>query len=209
MTERKGIVGEKLGMTQVFVETRAVPVTVIKAGPNVVAQIRTQDADGYDAVQLAYGQVAPRHVNKPSKGHFDKAGAEPQRHLVELRTDDAGGYELGQTITADVFAPGDMVDVVGVSKGRGTSGVMRRHNFKGQRATHGVKKVHRHPGSIGQHTDPSRVWKGKRMAGQYGNTRSTMRNLLVHQIDKDSHMLLVRGAVPGARNGYVMIRKAD
>jgi large subunit ribosomal protein L3 len=139
-----------------------------------------------------------------------KAGCEPQRFIREFRTDgEQHGLEVGKVLSAEVLEGVKYVDVIGISKGRGTSGVMRRHNFKGQRATHGVKKVHRHPGGIGAHTDPSRVWKGKRMAGQYGNERSTMRNLLVQQIDKDSHMLLVRGAVPGTRNGYVMIRKAD
>ncbi len=139
-----------------------------------------------------------------------KAGCEPKRFVREFRTDGVEhGLEVGKVISAEILEGVKYVDVVGTSKGRGTAGVMKRHNFKGQRASHGVKKVHRHPGGIGAHTDPSRVWKGKRMAGQYGNTRSTMRNLLVHQIDKDSHMLLVRGAVPGARNGYVMIRKAD
>jgi large subunit ribosomal protein L3 len=139
-----------------------------------------------------------------------KAGCEPQRFIREFRTDgEEHGLEVGKVLSADALEGVKYVDIVGVSKGRGTSGVMRRHNFSGQRATHGVKKVHRHGGSIGQHTDPSRVWKGKRMAGQYGNERSTMRNLMVQQIDKDSHMLLVRGAVPGARNGFVVIRQAD
>ena len=145
MTDVKGIVGEKLGMTQLFVETRAVPVTVIKAGPCVVAQIRTREVDGYDAVQLAYGQLPERHVNQPTKGHFEKAGAEPARHLVELRTDDAGSYAPGQAVTADVFDAGDTVDVVGVSKGKGFSGVMKRHGFSGLRASHGVKGKHRSP----------------------------------------------------------------
>jgi large subunit ribosomal protein L3 len=205
---RKGIVGEKLGMTQIFVETRAVPVTVIKAGPNMVTQIRTQDADGYDAVQLAYGQVALRHVTQPEKGHFEKAGVEPQRHLVELRTDDAGTYELGQTITADLFEVGDTVDVVGVSKGKGFSGVMRRHGFAGLRSSHGVHKKHRHPGAIGACATPSRVFKGMRMAGQHGNSRVTVLNLEVVSVDAERGFLLVKGAVPGPRGGLLMVRSA-
>ncbi len=208
MTETKGIVGEKLGMTQVFVETRAVPVTVIKAGPCVVTQIRTQAGDGYDAVQMAYGQLAPRHVNKPTKGHFDKAGAEPQRHLVELRTDDAGSYEPGQLITADLFAPGDKVDVVGVSKGKGFSGVMRRHGFSGLGGSHGVHKKHRSPGSIGACATPSRVFKGMRMAGQHGNARVTVLNLEIVSSDPERGLLLVKGAVPGPEGGLVMVRAA-
>ncbi len=208
MTDVKGIVGEKLGMTQIFVETRAVPVTVLKAGPCIVAQVRTKDRDGYDAVQLAYGQVAPRHVNKPAKGHFDAAGAEPRRHLVELRTDDAGDYTPGQEVTAGVFAPGDLVDVVGVSKGKGMTGVMRRHGFSGLRSSHGVHKKHRSPGSIGACATPSRVFKGMKMAGQHGNTRVTVLNLEVVQSDPERGLLLVKGAVPGPEGGLVMVRSA-
>jgi large subunit ribosomal protein L3 len=208
MTTTKGIVGEKLGMTQIFVETRAVPVTVIKAGPNVVTQVRTQDADGYDAVQLAYGAMRPRDVNKPSKGHFDKAGVEGGKHLVELRTDDASSYEAGQELKADVFAVGDTVDVVGVSKGKGFTGVMKRHGFSGLRASHGVKRKHRSPGAIGACATPSRVFKGMRMAGQHGSRRVTMLNLEVIQVDPERNLLLVRGAVPGATGGLVMVRSA-
>lgn len=208
MTDVKGIVGEKLGMTQLFVETHAVPVTVLKAGPCVVAQIRTQETDGYDAVQLAYGQLAPRHVNKPTKGHFDKAGTEPTKHLVELRTDDAGTYEVGQPVTADVFAPGDTVDVVAVSKGKGFSGVMKRHGFRGLGAGHGVERKHRSPGAIGACATPSRVFKGMRMAGQHGNQRVTVLNLEVVQVDAERGLVLVKGAVPGPKGGLVMIRSA-
>jgi large subunit ribosomal protein L3 len=207
MTETKGIVGEKLGMTQIFVETRAVPVTVLKAGPCVVTQIRTVETDGYDAVQLSYGQLRPRDVTKPAKGHFDKAGAEPARHLVEMRTD-TGGYELGQRLGADVFEVGELVDVVGVSKGKGTSGVMRRHGFAGLRASHGVHKKHRHPGAIGACATPSRVFKGMRMAGQHGNSRVTVLNLEVVQVDPERGLLLVKGAVPGPDGGVVMVRSA-
>jgi large subunit ribosomal protein L3 len=208
MGDVKGIVGEKLGMTQIFVETRAVPVTVLKAGPCVVAQVRTRDADGYDAVQLAYGQMRPRDVNRPSKGHFDKAGAEPMRHLVELRTDDASTYTPGQRVTAEIFAPGELVDVVGVSKGKGFTGVMKRHGFAGLRASHGVERKHRAPGSIGACATPSRVFKGMPMAGQAGNQRVTVLNLEVVQSDPERGLLLVRGAVPGPNGGLVMVREA-
>jgi large subunit ribosomal protein L3 len=208
MTETKGIVGEKLGMTQIFVETHAVPVTVIKAGPCVVTQVRTQDTDGYDAVQLAYGQIRPRDVKKPSQGHFDKAGVDATRHLVEMRTNGSGDYALGQEVRADVFAPGDKVDVVGVSKGKGFSGVMRRHGFAGLRGSHGVHKKHRSPGSIGACATPSRVFKGKRMAGQHGNSRVTVLNLEVVQSDPERGLLLVKGAVPGPNGGLVMVRNA-
>jgi len=208
MTELKGIVGEKLGMTQVFVDTRAVPVTVLKAGPCVVAQVRTRDADGYDAVQLAYGTVRPRDVSKPTQGHFDKAGAEPARYMVELRTDDAGSYEPGQQLTVDLFAPGETVDVVGVSKGKGFAGVMKRHGFAGLRGSHGVERKHRSPGSIGACATPSRVFKGMPMAGQAGNQRVTVLNLEVVQSDPERGLLLVRGAVPGPNGGLVMVRSA-
>ncbi len=208
MPDVKGIVGEKLGMTQIFDETRAVPVTVIKAGPCFVTQIRTQQVDGYDAVQLAYGQIAPARVNKPEKGHFDKAGAEPMRHLVELRTADAGTYTMGQELRVDLFEPGDTVDVVGVSKGKGFSGVMRRHGFSGLRSSHGVHKKHRSPGAIGACATPSRVFKGMRMAGQHGNTRVTVLNLEVVRSDPERGLLLVKGAVPGPAGGLVMVRSA-
>ena len=208
MADIKGIVGEKLGMTQLFVETRAVPVTVLKAGPCVVTQVRTQDVDGYDAVQLAYGAVRPRAVNRPAKGHFDKADVEPARHLVELRTDDASSYAAGQEVKADVFSPGDKVDVVGVSKGKGFSGVMKRHGFSGLRASHGVKRKHRHPGSIGACATPSRVFKGMRMPGQLGNQRVTVLNLEVVRSDPERGLLLVKGAVPGPSGGLVMVRSA-
>jgi large subunit ribosomal protein L3 len=208
MTDTKGIVGEKVGMTQIFVETRAVPVTVIKAGPCVVTQVRTQATDGYDAVQLAYGVLRPRDVTKPVQGHFDKADAEPSRHLVELRTDGEGAYELGQQVTADVFTVGEKVDVVGVSKGKGFSGVMKRHGFAGLRGSHGVHKKHRSPGAIGACATPSRVFKGMRMAGQTGNQRVTVLNLEVIQSDPERGLLLIKGAVPGPNGGLVMVRSA-
>jgi large subunit ribosomal protein L3 len=208
MPDIKGIVGEKLGMTQIFVETRAVPVTVLRAGPCVVTQVRTIERDGYDAVQLAYGTMRPRDVSKPTQGHFDKAGAEPARYLVELRTDDAGTYEPGQQVTVDAFATGEMVDVVGVSKGKGFSGVMKRHGMAGLRGSHGVHKKHRSPGAIGACATPSRVFKGMRMAGQSGNQRTTVLNLEVVQSDPERGLLLVKGAVPGPNGGLVMVRSA-
>ncbi len=208
MTEVKGIVGEKLGMTQIFVETRAVPVTVLKVGPCVVTQIRTQETDGYDAVQLAYGTVRPRNVTKPAAGHFEKAGVEAQRHIVELRTDDAGSYQTGQELTVEQFAVGELVDVVGVSKGKGFAGVMKRHGFSGLRSSHGVHKKHRSPGAIGACATPSRVFKGMRMAGQMGNQRTTVLNLEVVQSDPERGLMLVKGAVPGPNGGLVMVRSA-
>ena len=204
----KGILGTKLGMTQIFDDTRAVPVTVIKAGPCVVAQIKSQERDGYDAVQLAFGDVRPGAVTKPMQGHFDASGAEPHRHLVELRTADASSYEPGQELRADVFEIGDVVDVVGVSKGKGTAGVMKRHGFAGLKGSHGTHRVHRAPGSIGACATPSRVFKGMRMAGQHGNARVTVLNLQVVQADPERNLLLVKGAVPGPEGGLVMVRSA-
>lgn len=204
----KGILGTKLGMTQVFDDTRAVPVTVIKAGPCVVAQIKTEERDGYDAVQLAFGDVRPNKVTKPMKGHYEANSAEPRRHLVELRTADAGTYEPGQELRADLFDAGDTVDVVGVSKGKGFAGVMKRHGFGGLKASHGTHRVHRAPGAIGACATPSRVFKGMRMAGQHGNERVTVLNLTVVQADPERNLLLVKGAVPGPEGGLVMVRSA-
>jgi large subunit ribosomal protein L3 len=204
----KGILGEKLGMTQIFDDTRAVPVTVIKAGPCFVTQIKTQEKDGYEAVQLAFGTVDPRRLTKPERGHFKKHGDTPARHLVELRTDDASSYTPGQEITADVFQPGERTDVIGVSKGKGFSGVMKRHNFGGLKASHGTEKVHRSPGAIGACATPSRVFKGTRMAGQMGNERVTILNLEVVGADPERNLLLLRGAVPGPKGSLVMVRSA-
>jgi large subunit ribosomal protein L3 len=204
-----GILGTKLGMTQVFDENnRIVPVTVVQAGPNVVTQVRTPDKDGYTAVQLAFGAIAPRKVNKPERGHFDKAGTTPRRHLVELRTSDAGEYEIGQEITASVFDTGAVVDVVGTSKGKGTAGVMKRHGFKGLGASHGTQRKHRSPGSIGGCATPGRVFKGLRMAGRMGNARVTTQNLTVHRVDEERGLLLIKGAVPGPRGGLVLVKTA-
>jgi large subunit ribosomal protein L3 len=208
MAETRGILGTKLGMTQIFDDTRAVPVTVIKAGPCVVSQVKTRGSDGYDAVQLAFGTVRPRDLTKPMKGHFESHDAKPGRSVVELRTDDAASYQPGQEITVDVFQPGDLVDVVGVSKGHGTSGVMKRHGFHGLKASHGTERKHRAPGAIGACATPSRVFKGMPMAGQFGNARVTVLNLEVVQADAERGLLLVKGAVPGPNGGLVMARSA-
>jgi large subunit ribosomal protein L3 len=207
--QRKGVLGEKLGMTQVFDdEGRIVPVTVVQAGPCVVTRVRTPDADGYSAVQLGFGQIDPRKVNKPLTGHFDKAGVTPRRHVVELRTEDAAEYELGQEITVEVFEAGQRIDVTGRSKGKGTAGVMKRHGFKGLSASHGTQRKHRSPGSIGGCATPGRVFKGLRMAGRHGNTRTTVQNLTVHAIDADKGLLLIKGAVPGPNGGLILVRSA-
>jgi large subunit ribosomal protein L3 len=209
----QGVLGEKLGMTQVFdANNRMVPVTVVKAGPCVVTQIRTPDKDGYSAVQIAYGAIDPRKVNKPETGHFAKAGVPPRRYLVEIRTDDVSDYTVGQEIAADVFTPAEgsvlRVDVVGTSKGKGYAGVMKRHNFKGLGAAHGVHRAHRKPGSIGACATPARVFKGTRMAGRMGHVRTTTQNLTVHAVDVERGLLIIRGAVPGPRGGMVLVRTA-
>lgn len=211
MTDRQitGILGTKLGMTQVFDENnRVVPVTVVQAGPNVVTQVRTTENDGYVAVQLAFGAIDPRKVNKPRTGHFAKAGTTPRRHLVELRTNDAGEYTIGQEITAEVFDAGATVDVVATSKGKGFAGVMKRHGFSGLGASHGVQRKHRSPGSIGGCATPGRVFKGLRMAGRMGVARVTTQNLTVHRVDAERGLLLIKGAVPGPRGGLVLVKSA-
>jgi large subunit ribosomal protein L3 len=208
MAEIKGILGTKLGMTQIFDDTRAIPVTVIQAGPCVVAQIKTEETDGYRAVQLAFGGVRRNGVTKPMRGHFEKSGAEPGRHVVELRTDDAESYTPGQEIRVDVFAAGDRADVVGVSKGHGFAGVMKRHGFAGLSSSHGTERKHRSPGAIGACATPSRVFKGMPMAGQMGNARVTVLNLEVVQADPERNLLLLKGAVPGPNGGLVMVRSA-
>jgi large subunit ribosomal protein L3 len=207
--QMKGILGTKLGMTQIFDENnRIVPVTVVKAGPNVVTQIRNQESDGYVAVQLAFGAIDPRKINKPEAGHFGKAGVTPRRFLAELRTTDAADYELGQEITAEVFEAGQVIDATGTTKGKGTAGVMKRHGFKGLGAGHGVQRKHRSPGSIGGCATPGRVFKGLRMAGRMGNVRVTTQNLKVHQVDGESGLILIKGAVPGPKGGLVFLRTA-
>ena len=206
----KGLLGTKLGMTQVWDENnKLVPVTVVQIAPNVVTQLRTVEKDGYEAVQIAYGQIDPRKANKPATGHFDAAGVTPRRHLTEVRTSDAADYSLGQELTVEgTFEAGQLVDVVGTSKGKGFAGVMKRHNFKGVSASHGSHRNHRKPGSIGASSTPSRVFKGMRMAGRMGGDRVTVLNLRVHAVDAEKGLLLVKGAVPGARGRIVFVRNA-
>jgi len=200
-----GILGKKIGATQIFAEDGAVvPVTAIEAGPCTVTQVKSMDSDGYNAVQLGFGES--KRLNKPERGHLKKLGA--FRHLREFRSEDIAGIEPGQKVSIDIFQPGDIVDVVGTSKGRGFAGVVKRHGFSGGPKTHGQSDRHRAPGSIGGGTDPGMVWKGLRMAGHMGNARVTVRNLKVIKADPDRNLLLVRGAVPGARNGLLIIKKS-
>ena len=207
---QRGFLGEKLGMTQVFDENnRIIPVSVVKAGPCVVTQIRKPEVDGYSAVQLGFGEIDPRKVNQPMKGHFEKASVTPRRHIVELRTDDAASYEIGQEITADIFEAGALVDVTGTSKGKGTAGVMKRHGFHGLRASHGVHRKHRSPGSIGGCATPGRVFKGLKMAGRMGVDRVTVQNLTVHAVDAERGLILIKGAIPGNKGGLVVLRSAS
>ena len=203
------VLGTKLGMTQVWDEAgRLVPVTVVQVGTNVVTQIRTADVDGYAAVQLAYGAIDPRKVTQPLKGHFAKAGVTPRRHVTEIRTSNAGEFNLGQELTAEAFEAGSVVDVVGTTKGKGTAGVMKRPGFHGVGASHGAHRNHRKPGSIGGASTPSRVFKGVRMAGRMGVDRQTTQTLTVHAVDAEKGLLLVKGAVPGPKGGVVLVRSA-
>ena len=205
----KGLLGTKLGMTQLWDENnRIVPVTVIQAGPCVVTQVRTPELDGYSAVQLGYGAKKARKTTKPEAGHFDKAGVTPRRHLVEVRTKDAAEYSLGQELTADTFAPAEIVDVIGVTKGKGTAGVMKRHGFRGLGAGHGVHRKHRAPGSIGQSSTPSRVFPGMRMAGRMGVEKVTVQNLTIHEVDAERGLILVKGSIPGPKGALVVVRTA-
>jgi large subunit ribosomal protein L3 len=205
----KGVLGTKLGMTQVFDDDgKMVPVTVVAAGPCVVTAVRTPDAHGYAAVQLAYGEIDPRRVNKPEAGHFTRAGVTPRRYLVELRTDDASDYTLGQEVTAEAFRAGELIDVTARSKGKGFAGVMKRHGFRGLSASHGTQRKHRSPGSIGGCATPGRVFKGVRMAGRMGGVRTTAPNLTLHGVDADRGLLLIKGAVPGPSGGLVLVRSA-
>jgi large subunit ribosomal protein L3 len=208
MPDFKGILGEKLGMTQIFDDARAVPVTVIKAGPCFVAQVKTPEKDGYTAVQLSFADTRKRGAGKPMQGHFDAHGGKPGRYVVELRTDDASSYTPGQEIKADIFSPGEHADVVGVSRGKGFAGPMKRHGFGGLPASHGTERKHRSPGAIGACATPSRVFKGTRMAGQMGNERVTVLNLEVVHTDPERNLLLLRGAVPGPPGGLVMVRSS-
>ncbi|MBN9150742.1 MAG: 50S ribosomal protein L3 [Cryobacterium sp.] len=203
----KGLLGTKLGMTQVWdSNNKLIPVTVIEISPNVVTQVRTPEVDGYSAVQIAYGQIDPRKANKPATGHFAKAGVTPRRHLTEVRTADAAEYAPGQELAVDIFEAGKRVDVVGTSKGKGFAGVMKRHNFQGVSASHGAHRNHRKPGSIGASSTPSRVFKGMRMAGRMGGDRVSVLGLTVHAVDAEKGLLLVKGAVPGARGRIVFVR---
>ena len=204
------LLGEKVGMTRIFDDAaRAIPVTVIKAGPCRVTQIRTEEKDGYSALQLAYGTIPPRKANKPRLGHFAKAGVEPARHLVEIRLDDVDGFELGQEIrVGDLFEAGARADVTGVSKGKGFQGVMKRHNFRGQGASHGAHKIHRSPGAIGACATPSRVFKGTKLPGRMGAERTTVLNLVVVGVDAERNLLVLHGSVPGPKGGLVFVREA-
>jgi large subunit ribosomal protein L3 len=203
------LLGTKLGMTQVWDDAgRVVPVTVVQVDTNVVTQVRTPEKDGYSAVQLAFGAVDPRRVTKPLKGHFEKAGVTPRLHLAEIRTANAESFNLGQEISAEVFQAGQTVDVTGTTKGKGTAGLMKRHGFRGVSASHGSHRNHRHAGSIGSSSTPSRVFKGLKMAGRMGHAQKTVLNLIVHSADTEKGLLLIKGAIPGPRGGTVLVRSA-
>jgi len=209
MAAVKGILGRKLGMTQVWdSDNRVIPVTVIQAGPCRVVQLKTPERDGYSAVQIAFGAAKEQRLTKPELGHLKKNGAAPSKHLAELRVDDLSPYAVGQVIGADVFAAGERVDVTGISKGKGFTGVMQRHNFKGQGASHGNHKHHRAPGSIGACSFPGRVFKGVKMSGHMGHEQVTTLNLEVVASDPERNLLLVKGSVPGPRGGVVLVRNA-
>jgi large subunit ribosomal protein L3 len=206
---KKGSLGEKLGMTQVWDENnRVVPVTVVKAGPCVVTQVRTPENDGYSGVQIAFGQIDPRKVTQPMLGHFAKAGVTPRRHILELRFDDASEYALGQELGADTFEAGSNIDVTGVTKGKGFAGTMKRHGFHGVSASHGAHKNHRKPGSIGACATPGRVFKGVRMSGRMGGITQTTQNLKIHAVDTEKGLILVKGAIPGPTGSVVLLRSA-
>ena len=203
---KKGIIGKKIGMTQIFDEVgNVIPVTVIQAGPCVVAQKKTVETDGYDAVQLGFAEVKEKHMTKAEKGHFAKAGVENKKHLKEFRLDDVSSINVGDVITADTFAAGDKVDITGMTKGRGYSGVIKRWNHHHLRMTHGTGPIHRQPGSMGT-IDPARIFKNHKMPGQYGNEQVTVLNLKVVKIDSEKNLIAVKGAIPGAKNGIVFIR---
>jgi large subunit ribosomal protein L3 len=205
----KALLGTKLGMTQVWDDAgRFVPVTVVQVSTNVVTQLRTDDVDGYSAVQLAFGQIDPRKVTQPLKGHFGKAGVTPRRYVAEIRTSGADSFEIGQELGADSFEAGAKVDVVGTTKGKGTAGVMKRHGFHGVGASHGAHRNHRKPGSIGGASTPGRVFRGLKMAGRMGHARQTTQNLTIHAVDAEKGLLLVTGAVPGPKGGVVVVRTA-
>jgi large subunit ribosomal protein L3 len=203
---KKGIIGKKIGMTQIFDESgKVIPVTVVEAGPCVVVQKKTAQNDGYDAIQIGFGDVKPHKVNKPMKGHFEKADVAAKRTLKEFRLDDCEGVNVGDIIKADAFEVGDVIDVVGTSKGKGYSGVIKRHNSHSLRASHGTGPVARQAGSMGACSDPSRIYKGKKMAGQLGNERVTVQNLEVVKVDVENNLIAIKGAVPGPKGGIVML----
>jgi large subunit ribosomal protein L3 len=205
----KGLLGTKLGMTQLWDENNVVvPVTVIAAATNVVTQVRSPETDGYNAIQVSYGEIEARKVNKPEAGHFGKAGVTPRRHVVEIRTSDAASYSVGQELTPELFAAGDEIDVTGTSKGKGFAGTMKRHGFSGVSASHCAHRNHRKPGSIGACATPGRVFKGTRMSGRMGNDTVTTQNVTVHAVDAEKGLILLKGAVPGPKGGLVVIRSA-
>ena len=203
-----GILAKKVGMTQIFEDGKFIPVTVVEAGPNYVLQKKTVENDGYTALQLGFDEKREKNTTKPVMGIFKKAGVNPQRFVKEVKVDSVEGYELGQEIKVDTFAEVEFVDITGTSKGKGTAGVMKRHGFGGNRATHGVSRNHRLGGSIGLSSWPGKVLKGKRMAGQHGNATVTVQNLKVVKVDAENNLLLIKGAVPGAKNGYLVVRPA-
>jgi len=206
---KTAIVGEKVGMTQVWDDqNRVIPVTVLKVQPMRIVQVRTTERDGYTALQVTYGRRDPRKLNKPERGHFERAGVDPGTNLVEVRLDSVDGFEVGQEITVEVLAKGQKVDVTAVSRGKGWAGAMKRHNFSGQGASHGNHKMHRSPGSVGSCSFPGRVFKGLRMAGQTGNEQVTTLNLEVVEADAERDLLLVKGSVPGPNGGVVVVRNA-
>jgi len=205
----KGLLGTKLGMTQTWDENnRIVPLTVVAASTNVVTQVRGPETDGYNAIQIGYGEIETRKVTKPEAGHFAKAGVNPRRHLVEIRTADASSYQIGQELSPELFAAGEQIDVSGTSKGKGFAGVMKRHGFHGVSASHGAHRNHRKPGSIGACATPGRVFRGTRMAGRMGGDTVTTQNVTVHAVDAEKGLILLKGAVPGPKGGLVVLRSA-
>ena len=208
-TKTAALLGRKLGMTQVWDEDgKVVPLTVVQVGKNVVTQVRTEENDGYSAVQIGFEDIDPRRVTKPMLGHFEKAGVSPKRHLAEFRTSGAADFDLGSELAADTFAVGQKVDVSGNTKGKGFAGVMKRHGFAGGPASHGAHKIHRKPGSIGACATPGRIFRGQRMAGRMGGDKRTVQNLIVQGVDTERGLLLIKGAIPGPRKAVVMVRTA-